>query len=252
MSHTPFDIQELLDHCIGFLAGFPIDLCACALVSRAWVHASQSHIFALVILRGKTSNDRVLRLLEVWDTSPHLVRHTQRLIIELNAIDATHFLRISNVPFTHLSNLILSGRVLDSYTAVAIQRLLRLPTLRSVRLMCQFQKRGFVREIWAHASPSIEHLVLGGSFGEDTQQTHLAAPEPAQTSRAKLKSFHIFTPPGVTPWWCQNEGYCPFDVSDLKSFTCDASPSFAQIVRSRAFAPALPMIEILTFHGFDT
>ncbi|KAJ7465386.1 hypothetical protein B0H11DRAFT_2049778 [Mycena galericulata] len=227
MGKTPLDVQELLDHFISFLAGSPADLCACALISPAWVHASQSHLFAAVSLPGRneTSMERILELLEVWDASPHLVRHTTRLYMNLSEIDTAHFMRISHVPFIRLSSLELSGSVLDPDTAVAIQRLLSLQTLRSVKLMCYFERRVFTQEIWVHASPSIEH--------------------PPHTSLLKLKSFHIFTP-DPSQWWFQDKGYLPFDISALKSFTYFGGPSFVQIVRSRAFAPALRTIEILT------
>ncbi|KAJ7465383.1 hypothetical protein B0H11DRAFT_2284821 [Mycena galericulata] len=244
MGNTPLDVQELLDHCIGFLAGSPADLCACALISRAWVHASQSHLFAAVSLPGRHES-RVLRLLELWDASPHLVRHTTRLTITFNLIDTAHFLRISHVPFIRLSSIDVLGAVWDPYTAVSIQRLLSLQTLRSVKLMCYFERRVFAQEVWVHASPSIEHVALGGVPGDDAYDTQGTAPEPPHTSRLKLKSFHIFTP-DPSHLWFQDEVYLPFDFSALKSFTYLSGSSFVQIVRSRAFAPALRTIEILT------
>ncbi|KAJ7492984.1 hypothetical protein B0H11DRAFT_2006824 [Mycena galericulata] len=251
MGKTPLDVQELLDHCIGFLADSPADLCACALISRAWVHASQSRLFAAVSLHGRneTSMERVLELLEVWDASPHLVRHTTRLSMNLSEIDTAHFMRICHVPFIRLSSLELSGSVSDPKTSASIQRLLSLQNLRSVKLMCYFERRVFAQEIWVHASPSIEHVVLGGFLGDDAYDTQGTVPEPPHTSRLKLKSFHIFTA-DPSQWWFQDEDYFPFDISALKSFTYFGGPSLVQIVRSRAFAPALRTIEILTLFAF--
>lgn len=260
----PFGVQELVDHCIGFLVGSTkekqrtsADLRSCALVARSWVQTSQRHLFATIIFPIKpitditpppdyyreTANIRTSQLLEAWDASPHLARYTKSLAISLEKVDFEKLLRVCHVPFTHLSYLSLSGySAISSDTSSAVRQLLRLPSLISVTQVCRFQDRDALLDMWEHCSPSIEHITL---FCFSPEETHTGR-EPADNSRLRLKSLNILSSAN-NDWWWQDGVYSPFDLSALKSLACYWDPSSAQVLRSPSFASALRSIEVLTF-----
>ncbi|KAJ6553735.1 hypothetical protein DFH09DRAFT_1318759 [Mycena vulgaris] len=110
--------QELLEQIIDFLHDRESDLKACSLVSRA-----------------------------------------HRLDIRLRQISCSveTYAAICNFPFTHLKA-VYTTLTLFSASAIALQQLLVLPTLRSAQIGCASYDPATFMRIWDRCSPTIRHL----------------------------------------------------------------------------------------------
>ncbi|KAJ6525908.1 hypothetical protein DFH09DRAFT_1416188 [Mycena vulgaris] len=143
--------QELVNHIIDFFHDTPTDLKACALVSRAFVYAAQSHIFKKLSIRNygppisKTAATLLSRCQETLHTSPHLVQH--RLTLYPRPMSLETFSAICN--FT-----------LSLPFAIALQRLFSPPTLRFVSLECLYGDPSTFMQIWDRCAPDLKHLGL--------------------------------------------------------------------------------------------
>ncbi|KAJ7493028.1 hypothetical protein B0H11DRAFT_2228357 [Mycena galericulata] len=193
----PFQILELVDHTLGFLDAAE-DFRACALVSRSWVYPAQSRIFAEI------------------EASPHLVGFISCLTIRnVEVIQLSHLEALSLLPYKRLATLIVFGvRLLEAY--LPIQRLLRIPSLTSVTMLCIFLEKEMSFRVWEGCSGNIRHLThfthVGGVTGGSSQ-----ASAGAHHKRIKL---HSLVDPNGSPdfesWF--NHPLCPFDVSALKAY----------------------------------
>ncbi|KAJ7918255.1 hypothetical protein B0H13DRAFT_2321580 [Mycena leptocephala] len=135
---TPFDVQELVDHCIFLLSECTDDFKACSLVCSSWVHPAQARLFREIHLYsesppagspayGSPSVDtKWLRLEQVLHTSPHIVRHIRRLVIDPKDFPPT-FQLPTDLRLTHLEQLCML-EVEDSWSGV-ISNLIGLSTL---------------------------------------------------------------------------------------------------------------------------
>ncbi|KAJ6543736.1 hypothetical protein DFH09DRAFT_1173155 [Mycena vulgaris] len=177
MAPNPLEIQELLEKCIGFVAG-PVyllrcvpDLMACALVARSWVDPAQSHLFRAphntnyYISHALSGLDRaVLHFCNALETSPHLIRHVRDLSLTHSAdcpLDYTNLMKICSIPFTHLESLFIFARRELTYPwSSRLCRLFSLPSLLSLKLDIVVYDVTTFAHLWARCSPNIRDLEL--------------------------------------------------------------------------------------------
>ncbi|KAJ7144345.1 hypothetical protein C8R44DRAFT_143927 [Mycena epipterygia] len=161
---NPLHIQELLEQCREFLRDSTSDLKACALVSRSWACAAQPPIFrdVYITLSARSKNERLLsRLQEALRISPHLIRHIRRLEICPSNLSTESFSVIGNLSFKNLTHLAIKmAPELSLPSAIAIQQLLAVATLRRAWISCRFSEPSIFLRVWERCSPSIVHLQL--------------------------------------------------------------------------------------------
>ncbi|KAJ7141661.1 hypothetical protein C8R43DRAFT_1016960 [Mycena crocata] len=172
---NPLLIPDLLNHCIDYLRDSPPDLAACALVSRSWVFEAQSHLLREVrFIGGSQNQNRWARLHDVLQTSPHLVRHIQRLEFSVHSLLPETCVAICNLPFTRLEKVLVAAPFLRNVIC-AIQQLFSLPTLRRVEIWTPFDDPLAVSQIWDGMGPGIKH-VSWGAIGSNTQPLRRSTP----------------------------------------------------------------------------
>ncbi|KAJ7144187.1 hypothetical protein C8R44DRAFT_865157 [Mycena epipterygia] len=175
---------------------------------------------------------------EVYDASPHLIRHVHRLDVDANRLSIEIFLAICNFPFTHLDSAVLSCNALPQSCTLALQHSLSLPTLTHLRINCHATDPSAFALIWDRCSPSLRHLELAyqpKSSGEFDSSHHLPP-------SIRLESLCITTTDAVRDWLTHT--VCPFEFSGLKFLSMWPK---MELLRSPQFAPALQTIETLDF-----
>ncbi|KAJ7133298.1 hypothetical protein C8R44DRAFT_870704 [Mycena epipterygia] len=227
--------QELIDHIISFLHDSPGAFRACALVSQSWVYSAQARIFRCItfVSTNVAENDRQwARLQHTLDTSPHLIRHIRQLDVYTpdNQLSAETFLAICNFPFTHLDGVSVRYDGVALLTALALQQLLSLPTLRHLRIQCHRTEPTIFLQIWNRCSASLRHLALLSRhrFSDTLLSTHHSS------MPVRLESLQIES---------TLDG-CPFDVSHLKALSVFDK---TDIFQSPNFMAAHQTIEVLDF-----
>ncbi|KAJ7478206.1 hypothetical protein FB451DRAFT_1395993 [Mycena latifolia] len=234
---NPLAIQELLDHCIGFLHR-PSDLKACALVARAWVDAAQVQLFREVYLTSRSNERRWSLLQETLEAFPRFIRHIRRLEIYSVQLSGDTFSAICQFPFTHVEHVFVGyPRDLESSGAVQAQQLLSLPTLRRVHLQCEFMDSSAFLCLWDRCSSGIRHLHL-----EAFQRVYEPIGEMLNKSSPPifLESLRVAYAQCVGDWISHD--LCPFDLSRLKVLSIDDN---LDLLRSPKFATSFRTLETL-------
>ncbi|KAJ7831477.1 hypothetical protein B0H13DRAFT_2679322 [Mycena leptocephala] len=222
---SPLKIPELLGHVISFLDDEE-DFHACSLVSRSWVHSAQSRIFSEIEIFDVDTNSGWLAK---FKDLPQLVGYVSTLRIRyLEVLELGDFMKLSNLPYIVLTSLCIVGghdAALGSKASLAIQRFLRIPSLVSVFLNCQFETLEDFYGIWEGCSRNIRHLEQccwiprgnpQASFGQKSA--------PTSHPRIKLDSLVITGASdrsGIESWF--EHPRCPFDVSRLKALEFDGT-----------------------------
>ncbi|KAJ6613799.1 hypothetical protein B0H10DRAFT_1951195 [Mycena sp. CBHHK59/15] len=233
--------QELTDHIISFLHDSPRDWPACALVSRSWVYATQSHIFkCLYLLSDRDANERRwARFLELSAKSPDLTRHVRQLGITTfgeRRMSTETFLAICTFPFPRLDGVWLILFRPTPSEMPAVQRLLGCPTLRRARIVCD--EPSSFSPIWDRCSAALVHVKVS-YFPRSKERFY-----PSQLSAApiRLESLDLNTSvgEGLHDWLMHP--FCPLDFSALKTVSVGSN---TEILQSEKFAPARQTIETL-------
>ncbi|KAJ7495400.1 hypothetical protein FB451DRAFT_365902 [Mycena latifolia] len=198
MEQNTFTWRRIVEHIIDFLSDSPSDLTACALVSRAFVYAAQSYIFKEISVSSSSTHSPGTDHLwsgvrETLHRSPHLIRHIHRLRPHPRRVSFETLSAICKFPFTHLNGVLCSGIRLSPASAIALQQLFTLPSLRSVEIACRVDQPSTFLQIWDRCSSSIKHL--------------------------DLTCYHrpIAALKGVHHW--MNHTLCPFNLSDMTSLS---------------------------------
>ncbi|KAJ7106513.1 hypothetical protein C8R44DRAFT_324759 [Mycena epipterygia] len=226
--------QELVDHIIDFPYDSPNNWPACALVSRSWTHAAQSHIFRSVRLVSSRSeeNERLwTRFHETLDASPHLIRHVRQLDFRSRFYLSTEtFIMICSFPFTHLQRASVDC-FLTPTSAVALQQMLSLPTLHHLQILCvTAAAQSAFFHIWDQCSTRLRHLEL---------ECYLKAAQ-GFSPTIRLESLNVIAATDVVRDWLTHP-LCPLDFSGLKHF----STWNTELLASQKFAHALQTIQTL-------
>ncbi|KAJ7651403.1 hypothetical protein FB45DRAFT_890443 [Roridomyces roridus] len=236
---SPLEITELLECILRFVDHWE-DLRSTAVVNHAWAQSSQARLFSHIKLTGRHQPPRLLATLE---DSQHLASYIKNL--ELRALDPILLQSFGNIPFPSLDTLTIHRpSVHDGDAAVAIQRLLSNPGLRSVTINCYFRRRADFLRIWDGCSENIRHLSYIESNGA-TGTSQLEEGGSDQRRRIKLESFGTSNTSEQTRLWLQ-DARCPFDISGITAFQFSRriDPQFAELL-----APAMESIQILsTYH----
>ncbi|KAJ7493058.1 hypothetical protein B0H11DRAFT_2228383 [Mycena galericulata] len=221
---NPLNISELVDHAISFLIS-PDDFRACALVSRSWVHSSQSRLFSKIEIDERLpfptgANTRFCRLLAIMEESPRLAGFISNLTIHMNVIEASYLPRLSLLPYRLLMALHIGCSIMQHLgleESLAIQKLLSVPSLISVTVLGTFkQQRDFLR-IWEGCSENIKHLSHWNPISEQVAQEFVGPVFGVPKKHIKLESLHGFSSHKSNRWWLEDAN-CPFDISCLKAF----------------------------------
>ncbi|KAJ7677176.1 hypothetical protein B0H17DRAFT_1079953 [Mycena rosella] len=244
---NPLHIQELTDRCIDLLSDLEPSLRACSLVSRSWVHPSQSHLFAEINLEyavevSEASLIRTSRLLDVLDASPRLVSYVLTLSIWLEVITPALFRRFCNLPYTRLTSLTIYQMYIDLPfdTCVGIQQLLSLPTLLSVDLQCPFADKEQFLLIWKHCTGNIKHLTLHCARIDEGRAAPAVDPGFAVGPQIKLESFQTNNLRDIQ-WWL-DDPRCPLNFAGLKAlYFSDGT----DVLQRGILAPALKSVEVV-------
>ncbi|KAJ7677181.1 hypothetical protein B0H17DRAFT_1079954 [Mycena rosella] len=244
---NPLHIQELTDRCIDLLSDSEPSLRACSLVSRSWVHPSQSHLFAEINLEhavavSEGSLIRTFRLLDVLDASPRLVSYILTLSIWPEVITPALFRRFCNLPYTRLTSLTIYEMYIDLPfdTCVGIQQLLSLPTLLSVDLECPFADKEQFLLIWKHCTGNIKHLTLHCGRIDEGRAAPTVDPGFAAGPQIKLESFQTNNLRDIQ-WWL-DDPRCPLNFAGLKAlYFSDGT----DVLQRGILAPALKSVEVV-------
>ncbi|KAJ7880661.1 hypothetical protein B0H13DRAFT_2667761 [Mycena leptocephala] len=215
MAHALFTVQELVDAIVYFISDSEPALWACALVSRSWVHPTQSLLFCQIYLNRFTSVARPARwfgLKRTLEISPHLVHHIRRLRLNIALEDHSIISSICNFPFTHLQHVDweLFG-TMQTQHALDLRQLFSLSTVRQVKLTSSFEPQVFFR-IFERCSPTCRDLEL-------TLSCSLPLPT--------VRDAEVTTPIPLVSLWLTLFGsgtldrrllpfLCPFSLSHLK------------------------------------
>ncbi|KAJ7501146.1 hypothetical protein B0H11DRAFT_1993809 [Mycena galericulata] len=246
MGPHPLDIQELVDHTIGYLDQYP-DLTACALVSRSWVDAAQVQLFREIHLDldwSSANESRWSLLYATLTLSPRLIRYIQRLYIKPSRMHAGVFSAICVFPFAHLLDVFVSSeRDIVMSDAMSLQSLFSLPTLRRIGLTGEFMDPAVFLNIWARCSRSVRHLNL-----QALQRVYdeFGTIPPLEEFPIPLKSLRIEYTECVEDWLVHD--HCCFDLSRLKLLSLHSN---IHLLRSPAFQRAFESIEALDFQIVD-
>ncbi|KAJ7478449.1 hypothetical protein FB451DRAFT_1396222 [Mycena latifolia] len=235
---NPLRIQELVDHCIGFLRDSPSDLKACAVVSRSWTSASQSHIFGQLSIRHTPLNNGWPRILEILRLSPHLILHIRRLELFSEGFSLEAFVAICEFPFTHIHHLLIHHPNCTVPGGLAIQQLLSLPSLTHVKIFADFLNPSCFLEMWVRGSPTIRHLDL---FCYSSSPGFVRPIPDRRSTPIALDSLRIQLGDYISDWITHD--LCPLDLSRLRflSIICARQP----VLQSATFAAALRTLEVL-------
>ncbi|KAK7059933.1 hypothetical protein R3P38DRAFT_2838598 [Favolaschia claudopus] len=169
---SPFDVQELLDHCIDSLAvgakrrDFTADLLSCALVARSWTNPAQSHLFrdphfTNSRIEYEMSGQTMFKFSRTVNGSPHLVQHVRVIWAPMNRGGETDYTRATRkmwqLEYTNLERLRLDVLIPEMYKE-AIERLLRSPRLQYLRLLLHSCTLSDFQDAFERTARTLEHL----------------------------------------------------------------------------------------------
>ncbi|KAJ6556514.1 hypothetical protein DFH09DRAFT_1164680 [Mycena vulgaris] len=243
--HIP---QELVNHIINFLHDTRTDLKACALVSRAFVYAAQSHIFTELSIsryRATTSEIDALwsRCQATLHASPHLVQHIHRFKLHPRQMSIDTLSAICTFPFTHLKEVCIRDFTPSPPFAIALQQLFSLPSLRLVSLECWYNDPWTFMQIWDRCAPGLKHLELKCSQKSNKafHPTSHRWPTPIRLDSLRIRRV-MDRGIGMRDW--MDHAFCPFDFSALRVLSIS---SFTEVLRWSKLGPCLRTLEALDF-----
>ncbi|KAJ6568078.1 hypothetical protein DFH09DRAFT_438653 [Mycena vulgaris] len=251
---SALDVQELLDRCIDFRAHSRYDLLACALVSRSWAAAAQSHLFREVLFNMDRYSSELLwwQLRGTLSASPHLIRHIRLLFVNSDALTTPGFLEICNFPFTHLKDVYIhQSNDVTLVRAMGMQQLFSLPSLRRVGFLCYYIEAASFPRIWERSAAGVRHLqVCCDELSTEPlvfTSTDHDVPSIVLESLQLASGNVISTLEGVGDWLMN--ALCPFDLSSLRVLSIGWH---TQILRWQRITPALQTLEAIDFRFDDT
>ncbi|KAJ7495360.1 hypothetical protein FB451DRAFT_1164101 [Mycena latifolia] len=216
-SANPLCAPELLDQYLGFVDD-PDALTICARVARPWCYLAQSHLFREIDLTGIESSERLQMLVETLGASlegdpPGLIRHIQRLHIDIKHLPNPVFSAFCALPFTQLKFVLVRNLTVEY--AITMKQLFKLGSHPHVSLDSLVDPRVFQSQ-WDSFFPGIQHLQLSHLPLADPY------PEPASApaGRVRIVSLGLSVQsrsPGLEGWL--NDARCPLDLSSLKLFS---------------------------------
>ncbi|KAK6984932.1 hypothetical protein R3P38DRAFT_3102283 [Favolaschia claudopus] len=214
---NPVDIQELLDHCIDYLAGSTQDLISCSLVARTWLNASHSSLFRAPQI---TNGQKAQQFCNALSANPTLIPLVRELVVgprlpELNDPLTIGFNNnLTDIKFTHLHALSLDVR---SELPYEIRKLIALPTLCYLTLATRGAPYGLFRsfDLWSECSPGVQHLDMRCEMGIEEPGFDDDSP-PSACEPIPLKSLAL-------AYWRDDDSelsktsLAPFDLSQIKA-----------------------------------
>jgi hypothetical protein len=228
--------QELVDYIVDFLHDSEKALQSCALASRACIYRAQAHLFSHIVLADKQT--LWVKAQITFQKSPHLIRHIRRLDMCPRNISSDTFAAICTLPLTHLRSAYISSPSfkLSPQSALGLQQLHSLPTLRDIELQCCFAESATFQKIWDRCSSSVQHLDL--DCRPDTGETFRSMSQRCSPA-LQLKSLRLLAREGSWAWLQHPMG--PFDFSSLKAL------SIRGLSGVMSLAPCANSLQVLEF-----
>ncbi|KAJ6525836.1 hypothetical protein DFH09DRAFT_1188257 [Mycena vulgaris] len=236
---SPLNVPELLSDCISHLQESTADLAACAVVSRSWTYAAQSHLFRNIFISLQWPlttplpclNQRCSRFLEMTSTSPHLSRFVLCLELYPEALSPENFAALLKLPFPKLRTLrILSLRPLTLALVAGMKQLLSLPSLE------YYGDPSIFQHIWKRLSPSVKGIeLICPGLDSSLLAPMLAAP-------LKIESLKVRGSRGIVRWLASDR--CAFDFSHLRALHLGNNSGLLHAPAFIAAAKTLELLEI--------
>ncbi|KAJ7809868.1 hypothetical protein B0H14DRAFT_3151445 [Mycena olivaceomarginata] len=171
-------------------------------------------------------NGPFLRLHNVLEASPHLIRYVRELSLRHTdgySTDLATFRKVSNFPFIHLESFSIEiserQQLSDGYSS-GLRRLFGLPTLVYLKLDIVIHEFSAFLEIWGGFSPSIRHVELTArlSFEDEPELDNpVVTPNPIQLDSLQVTLSHsnpLSDHFGMYRW-----ALGPFDLSHLRALS---------------------------------
>ncbi|KAJ7691178.1 hypothetical protein B0H17DRAFT_1201279 [Mycena rosella] len=216
-------VQQIWDHIIAFLAHSRDDLLACSATCRAFVLASQPHLFHDIVFlppalagdfhdwrtaRGYDEAAACHRLCEILVESPHLIRYIRRIKVHLDAQLLTRLAAIplSNVRQVYLRNAAFSMAE-DTLPHLARQ-LVGLPSVQQVRIWTTPRTPALLTTILGDGSARLRssRMFCVAFLGD------IAAVQPV-AQRSPITELRLDSSAQLSDWFAQPG--CPLDLNRL-------------------------------------
>jgi hypothetical protein len=224
---------ELIDHIIDYLHDSPEDLHTCALVCKAWLESSRSHIFYSVSIYsfGKAKTfllSRYKRLHTVIRRSPHIALHVRELHIDLqyhhrNPSNST-FLQIEKIlplllrSFTRLHKLDIGHLTLPLFGWDCRKSLQDLVALSSL-IRLEVDTANF-DDLLSLLQPSLKHLSISGYLYNLTEPLHSGGEQERQPCRLEtltLGGMHRRHSSALANWLLGPQSI--IDISNIRTLS---------------------------------
>ncbi|KAF8134099.1 hypothetical protein K438DRAFT_805057 [Mycena galopus ATCC 62051] len=251
-----FNIQELVDLIIDFLAPSRSDLYASALVSAAWVSRSQYHIF------GGVKLNFVPEWNEVLGASSRLVSLVHKVELHLDLVSLESFNKRN---WVNLEEVAFRGAGPDLNAEISsiplVQKILRLPRLCRVDISGDFHSYDTITGYFEDCSQRIHTLLLSARLCSTSDGVPRMPYEPGSHRTGRINLSHIGISVDFYRWIVCTQ--CPFNISRVNSidvwesewtrFQLELGPHLASlksltlldITRNQVDVSMFPALEIL-------
>ncbi|KAJ7469700.1 hypothetical protein FB451DRAFT_1255307 [Mycena latifolia] len=213
LSWSVLEISELRTYIVDFLHDSKQDLKSCALVSRAFTFAAQSHLFREISFGWHlpNRNTAALRLTGIMDSSPHLQPHVRRVTAVLDLFILNQISRMNLLHVTRLDLYNGSTCAMDVAIVRAAGDLVSLPSLHTIYIEGGFPDYAALNLLFAHCTPSLRTLCM--SFVAALKSPSELAPARIGAP-AGITHLRVLATAGVAAWFLDPQ--CPLDLSGLR------------------------------------
>ncbi|KAE9384338.1 hypothetical protein BT96DRAFT_929343, partial [Gymnopus androsaceus JB14] len=213
--------NELINHILENLYFDKATLKKCALVGKAWAHASQRGLFETIVLYDRMKT-KLERLLAIFDENPYLASVVRCLTVNFCSEDASPWAaqviqRLSKVKHVLLDSC--AQNMLSDFPLLreALYDIFSIPSLTRVTIEhCRFSNFVELASLLSHAT-YLKVLAVESMYCADTDLPLSSDLIPNLPPRSiKLDEFVVTTSAfmSLIPWFKQET--CPFDVQDLQ------------------------------------
>ncbi|KAK7051714.1 hypothetical protein R3P38DRAFT_2857077 [Favolaschia claudopus] len=230
MPQNPLNVQELREHCIGFLAGSPESLMSCALVARSWVDAAQANLFRAPLLinwRILVDAPTATRFYDAINSSPHLARYVRAIGIQQGWYSTALIENICSISFPRLESL-----YVVVFNLVELEPQLRpimsLPTLQHLHLVVNnyYFSPSTIVPLLARLPSTCQYLDLRCYQWDPSKiPSKVESASRIKLLYLRLDIMPVFYPRATPPQRLQSTSLHPFDLGHLKSLEVQDSCS---------------------------
>ncbi|KAF7357117.1 hypothetical protein MSAN_01305800 [Mycena sanguinolenta] len=234
-----FDVQELVDLVIDFLASSRLDLYATALVATSWVSRSQYHIFRDVQFDFARALDNGLA--ESLRASSPFASTVRKALVQLNYL---HLELFSDFDWVNLEEIIFMGasdvdESVELSCVPLVQKVLGFQGLRRIHISGGFSSTNTLTKYFDNCSTRIQSLLLSARIPPTSKITEV--PDEGSSCTGKIDLCHFGISLSCYRWITSPQ--CPFNISRISSVDVWA---FEWPLFARELAPRLNRLRSLT------